>query len=262
MGNRLNERNGLQEIIDKALREMAEDVGHPIAPEDVNLAELGRRTGLTRSRLRTLKRKGFKVAPRTDAGKKAEVTKMTGHEQVGDELLAKGVTNSSVIYQRLAACGYAGGLTTAKSCIAAHMSLVPAPRRTVAPQGSRGQRFSTRPGETFRMDWDFVNLEDRAGASCKIACFAMICHHCGTCYVEFFPNARQENLFIGMVHAFMVMGVPEHVLTDNMKSVVLYRDSEGHPVWQPDYAEFIKCLGFKTRLCKRLRLIFFYRQWR
>ncbi|MBQ9004547.1 MAG: hypothetical protein IJ087_22135, partial [Eggerthellaceae bacterium] len=45
-------------------------------------------------------------------------------------------------------------------------------------------------------------------------------------------NARQENLFIGMVHAFMLMGVPEFVLTDNMKSVVLHRDAEGKPVWQ------------------------------
>ncbi len=28
---------------------MAGDTGHPLAPEDVNLAELGRRMGLTRS---------------------------------------------------------------------------------------------------------------------------------------------------------------------------------------------------------------------
>ena len=52
-----------------------------------------------------------------------------------------------------------------------------------------------------------------------LPCGVTTCHHCGTCYVEFFPNARQENLFIGMVHAFMVMGVPEYVLTDNMRSV-------------------------------------------
>ena len=32
----------------------------------------------------------------------------------------------------------------------------------------------------------------------------------------------------------MAMGVPEHVLTDNMKSVVIRRDLEGRPVWQAD----------------------------
>jgi len=250
MESRLNERNDLQEIIDEALADMAEDAGRPIGPEDVNLAELSRRTGLTRSKLRTLQKRGFKVKPRANAGRKAAVTKMTGHEQVADELLAKGVTNSSVIYQRLAADGYAGGLTTVKNYIAAHMSLVPAKRKAAAPQGNRGRRFHTSPGEAYQMDWGFVNLEGGGRARCKIACFAMICHHCGTCYVEFFPNARQENLFIGMAHAFMVMGVPGHVLTDNMKSVVLRRDSEGRPVWQADYAAFMACVGFGTRLCK------------
>ena len=100
------------------------------------------------------------------------------------------------------------------------------------------------------MDWGFVDVADGNGEKSRMACFAMVCHHCGTCYVEFFPNARQENLFIGMIHAFGAMGVPEYVLTDNMKSVVVGRDSEGRPVWQADYAAFMACVGFKTRLCK------------
>ena len=78
----------------------------------------------------------------------------------------------------------------------------------------------------------------------------MVCHHCGSFYVEFFPNARQENLLIGMLHAFMAMGVPDEVLTDNMKSVVTGRDLDGRPVWQRDYAAFMGCVGFRTRLCR------------
>ena len=37
-----------------------------------------------------------------------------------------------------------------------------------------------------------------------------------------------------MIHAFVCMGVPEYVLTDNMKSVVIRRDSMGHPIWQKE----------------------------
>lgn len=118
------------------------------------------------------------------------------------------------------------------------------------PRGSRGKRFYTSPGEAYQTDWGFVDVEDWTGATFRIACFAMVCHHCGTCYVEFFPNARQESLFIGMIRAFAVMGVPEHVLTDNMKSVVLRRDMDGRPVWQADYAAFMAHIGFKTKLCK------------
>lgn len=100
------------------------------------------------------------------------------------------------------------------------------------------------------MDWGFTYVIDYAGNEYQVACFAMICHHCGTRYIEFFPNARQENLFIGMIHAFMYMGIPKYVLTDNMKSVVTRRDLEGHPIWQVDYEAFMKTVGFQTRLCK------------
>lgn len=53
-----------------------------------------------------------------------------------------------------------------------------------------------------------------------------------------------------MIHAFKRMGVPGHVLTDNMKSVVLHRDSEGHPVWNHDYEAFMNTIGFETKLCR------------
>ena len=52
-----------------------------------------------------------------------------------------------------------------------------------------------------------------------------------------------------MIHAFLYMGVPKFILTDNMKSVALRRDEEGHPVWQKDYELFMGNIGFETRLC-------------
>lgn len=89
------------------------------------------------------------------------------------------------------------------------------------------------------MDWGFVAVERPGGERARIACFAMVCHHCGGAHVEFFPNARQENLLIGMLHAFSALGVPATVLTDNMKSVVVRRDADGRPVCRADYAEFM-----------------------
>lgn len=68
--------------------------------------------------------------------------------------------------------------------------------------------------------------------------------------VEFFPNAKQENLFIGILHGFRYMGVPQYILTDNMKSVVIRRDQDGHPLWQKDYEQFMRTVGFQTKLCK------------
>ena len=118
--------------------------------------------------------------------------------------------------ERLRNHGYTGSCSTIKRYIKNHMYLVPAKRQIVSPQGKRGRRYQTGPGETFQMDWGFAKVSSDIGSEYAVACFAMICHHCGMRYVEFFPNAKQENLFIGMLHAFVYMGVPSYVLTDNM----------------------------------------------
>ena len=244
------ERNNLQEIITQSLEVIKEKMGAGYAPEKVNLAEMERLTGLSRSKLRTLKENGFVVKPHGNSGRKREVTVLTGFTGVIDDLLSKSVTNSEVIYERIVENGYKGGLTQVKEYISKHRDLIPAKRQIVSPQGNRGRRYSSGPGEAYQMDWGFVNVDTDIDHSYRVACFAMICHHCGERYVEFFPNAMQENLFIGMIHAFQHMGVPDHVLTDNMKSVINGRDSEGHPLWNKEYEQFMDTIGFRTRLCK------------
>lgn len=242
--------NGLNDIISQAIEEMEEEQGPCFSLEKINLADLERRTGISRSKLRRLKENNFKIVSHKREGTKAIQTVLSGYTTQLNKLLSIGVTNSAVCYERLREAGYTGGLTTVKNYISKHRDLVPAKRQMVAPQGSRGYRYSTGPGESYQMDWGFTKVLDYGGHEFTAACFAMICHHCGQRYVEFFPNAKQENLFIGMLHAFYYMGVPEYVLTDNMKSVVIKRDLEGHPVWQKDYEAFMNAVGFRTKLCK------------
>ena len=197
-----------------------------------------------------MKKNGFVVKPNGNKGKKSDKTVLSGYEGVINNLLKGNVTNSEVIYERIQSLGYTGGLTTIKNYISGNKFLIPAPREIVSSQGNRGRRYHTGPGENYQMDWGFVKVNAPDGVSYQCACFAMICHHCGDRYIEFFPNARQENLFIGMIHAFIYMGIPENVLTDNMKSVVIGRDVEGNPLWQKDYEAFMKVIGFHTKLCK------------
>lgn len=238
------------EIITQVIDSMKEEQGDSFSLEKINLAELERRTGITRARLRKLKKDNFQLKPHGNKGRKVETTVLSGFTSVIDNMLMAGVENSAVIFDRLEDLGYEGGLTTIKNYIRDHKDLVPAPRQQVAPQGDRSRRYQTGPGEAFQMDWGFTWVIDPTGHEYKVACFAMICHHCGKMYVEFFPNAKQENLFIGMIHAFYMLGVPKYILTDNMKSVVNRRDLEGHPVWNKDYEAFMDIIGFRTKLCK------------
>jgi len=242
--------NDLTEIIAQTLNEMKSELGAMFDANKINLAELERRTGITRAKLRRIKSTDFVDLPHALTGRKAEKTLLTGFTGTIDTLLGKGITNSAVCYERLKENGFEGGLTIVKEYISSHKDLVPPKRQIVEPQGNRGRRYQTKPGESYQMDWGFVKVETYAGTIYKVACFAMICHCCGQRYIEFFPNAKQENLFIGMIHTFLYMGIPKYILTDNMKSVVIRRDEEGHPIWQKDYELFMGNLVFETKLCK------------
>jgi transposase len=243
--------NDLSLIIAQAIDEIKEEQGQSFELKKINLADLQRRTGISRARLRRLKENGFKDKPHGLIGTKAHVTVLTGYTSVLDDYLRKGIRNSSVCFEVLKEMGYTGSQTTVRDYLRNHQDLMPAKRQEVAPQGNRGRRYSTGPGESYQMDWGFTKvIEKETGNTYNAACFAMICHHCGQRYVEFFPNAKQENLFIGMLHAFTYMGIPKYVLTDNMKSVVLKRDGLGKPIWNLEYEGFMKAVGFQTKLCK------------
>lgn len=237
-------------IVAKAIEQMMAEQGEAFSLEKINLAELERRTGISRQKLRSMKANGFEDVPHAAKGRKSPATLLSGYTGILEALLKSGVSNSAVCFDRLKKSGYAGGLTTVKVYIASHQYLIPPQRHVVAPQGNRGRRYLTPPGEAFQMDWGFTRVQCFDGSEYNAACFAMVCHHCGQRFVEFFPNAKQENLFIGMIHAFRYMGIPKTVLTDNMKSVVIRRDQDGRPVWQKDYEQFMRTVGFQTKLCK------------
>lgn len=72
----MNKHNGNDlyiEIIAQAIEEMKEVQGESFSLENVNLAELERRTGITRARLRRMKANGFKSVPHGRRGQKGRL---------------------------------------------------------------------------------------------------------------------------------------------------------------------------------------------
>ena len=166
-------------VVTKAIEQMMAEQGDKFSLEKVNLAELKRRTGISRARLRRMKEHGFEDTEHAAKGRKASTTLLSGYTGILDGLLKNGVTNSAVCLSRLRANGYTGSQTTIKRYIASHQHLVPAPRHAVASQGNRGRRYLTAPGEAYQMDWGFVTVDSYNGQQYQAAGFAMICPHCG-----------------------------------------------------------------------------------
>ena len=94
--------NGFLPIIAQAIAEMEEIHGEFSSIDEINLAELGRRTGLSRSKLRRLKANGFCEKVHGLNGQKKERI-LDGYSSVLDTLLKSGVSNSTVCLERLQA---------------------------------------------------------------------------------------------------------------------------------------------------------------
>lgn len=216
-----------------------------------NFAELSRRTGITARILRRLyDGNEFVLIEHGNTGASRAHVISGDSENLIRKLLSDGVTNSVVICEQLEKIGYTGSLSSVKSYISNHQDLIPAKRIIAEAPIGRIRRYETESGKMYQMDWGFVDVFDGNGEIWRCACFAMVCHHCGMRYIEFFPNAKQENLFIGMIHSFAYMGMPEAVLTDNMASVSNRRDQYGMPIYNKEYDEFQNALGIRTKLCK------------
>ena len=67
------------DIVSRALEDMKAEQGEKFSLESVNLAELKRRTGLSRGKLRKMKRDGFKRKQHGLIGTTAESTVLSGY---------------------------------------------------------------------------------------------------------------------------------------------------------------------------------------
>ena len=75
---------------------MKQEMGDSFSVDKVNLAELERVTGISRSRLRRYKKDGFIIKPHGNTGRKAETTVLSGYTGVIDELLRSNTTCGAV----------------------------------------------------------------------------------------------------------------------------------------------------------------------
>ena len=79
--------NGFASSIAQAIEEMKAEQGDGFSLDRINLAELERRSGVSRWKLRRLKPNGFQDLPRSSKGRKHAATKLSGYTGIIGSLL-------------------------------------------------------------------------------------------------------------------------------------------------------------------------------
>ena len=122
---------------------------------------------------------------------------------------------SSVIYEEIRGKGYKGSLRT----LQAYLSKI----RAEGKIEKRELRFETKPGYQGQVDWTVIR-----GGKNPIYGFVMVLGYSRKAFVYFTNSMSQEDWQECHIKAFEYFGgVPDTILYDNLKSVVIQRDKYG-----------------------------------
>lgn len=208
-----------------------------------SIRELAKTTGRSRNTVRRYLRAGEAAATRKAAPKRAE--KLDAFKDYIVERLKAAAPDripATVLLREIAARGYDGGVTRLKQFV---RGLVPA----TAPEPI--VRFETAPGRQMQADWATVGRGPD-----KLKVFIATLGWSRAAYVEFCDDERVETLISAHENAFAALGgVPAEVLYDNMKTVVLERNTYGRGVhrFHPGFLDYAKHAGVLPRLCQPYR---------
>jgi len=112
-------------------------------------------------------------------------------------------------------------------------------------------RFETAPGHQMQVDWGTMR-----NGKMPLHVFVAVLGYSRMLYIEFTSNMTYDTLENCHRNAFRFFGgVPQEILYDNMKTVVLERDAyqPGGHRFNPSLWPFGKEMGFSPRLCKPYR---------
>ena len=148
---------------------------------------------------------------------------------------------ATVLLREIVERGYDGGISQLKTWLA--------PMKSV--EAEPVVRFETAPGEQMQADFTVV----RRGRDPLLALVSTLGYSRAT-FAKFTEREDAATLCRGLLESFDYFGgVPEHVLFDNMRAVVIERDAYGPGLhrWNDDLRDLADRCGFKPRLCRPYR---------
>lgn len=212
-----------------------------LARQGESIRQISRHTGLSRNTVRRYLRdeQARRYGPRA-----LRATKLDPYREYLNERIEHARPDwipATVLLREIRARGYPGGISQLKAYLA------PLKRQAAEPV----VRFETAPGQQLQVDFTTV----RRGRDRLLAFVATLGYSRST-FVRFMRREDFAAWRDGLLAAFVHFGgVPEEVLFDNAKPVVLERDlyGPGRHRWHPGMLDLAEQCGFQLRLCRPYR---------
>ena len=212
-----------------------------LARRGSGVREIARQLGCSRNTVRRYLRdqKAGRYGPRAPRSTKLEGYKDYLLERV-NQARPRWIP-ATVLLREIGELGYTGGISQLKAWLA--------PLKKGEPEAI--VRFETPPGKQMQADFTWV----RRGRDPLVALVATLGYSRAT-YVKFGQKEDVAALCTGLREALDYFGgVPEQILFDNAKTVVIERDAYGAGLhrWNDRLLELAEECGFAPRLCRPYR---------
>ncbi|MED4271587.1 IS21 family transposase [Geobacillus stearothermophilus] len=203
---------------------------------------IAKETGFDRKTIRKYL-KGDKLPERKANGKK-KASKLDPYKNYLLQRIQEGTTNCVVLFEEIQAMGYTGKMTILRDFVRPYRE---------QPKKQATLRYETPPGKQAQMDWAYVGKYLVDGQYQDIYAFVMVLGYSRMKYVEFTTNMNVETLMKCHMNAFAYFnGIPEQILYDNMKTVVL-KHSPIEIRFNRVFEDFLAYYGIVPKACRPKR---------
>lgn len=178
--------------------------------------------------------------------RKPRPSKLDRFQPYIQERLKAGVWNAVVLLRELRERGYTGGYTILKD----YLQPLREAADTVAVR-----RYETPSGKQAQVDWGHLGeIEAEGKKKRKLSGFVFTLGHSRAMMAEAALDQKLGTLLQMHEEAFQQLGgVPEEILYDRMKTVLLGTNERGEYEWNPVFLDFARYWGFTPRVCRPYR---------
>ena len=217
---------------------------HTLKARGYSIRAIARMTGLDR---RTVSKR-LKERERKPYAKRNYPSKLDRFKSCIDKRLQDGLPDripSTVIFSEIVEKGYEGKLRILQEYMGKWYA-----EHGFGKTQEPVVRFETEPGYQAQVDWTVIR-----GGKSPIYAFVMLLSYSRAPFVYFTDNMRQDTWQLCHEKAFIYFGgVPQTILYDNLKSVVIKRNKYGKGMhgFNDAFLDFSKG-WFEPRLCRPYR---------
>ena len=210
---------------------------HEMVTQGTSIHQIARELGLARNTVRKYLRGKPTAAARSKRASKLDPFKDQIRRWVAEDHLL----NCETMLDRLRALGYTGQVSILKDFVQ--------PLRPAKGGQQPIRRYETKPGEQLQFDWgEFCYEQD--GVRRKLYGFTAILSYSRMRVVIFTKRCDAVSMIRCLMEACEYFGgLPQAMLTDRMKSVLLHVE-DGALHWHPRFADFMAEIGVAPRVCK------------